>query len=221
MKKSLLRMLLCFAVLTLTCGTLLAADASRAPMGAVTVRSTVIHPMVDSDAAYKKIYSNLGTKTDAYDDANGWLVMGPTNTLYGYSQDIAMPFTPKKNATVFQIKIALQYYGYGANAATVALYKDAAGLPGKVAAHKDIKNLPTFGTCCTLASAKFAKGVKVKKGKQYWVVGTTGSKSTDSVNVWDYLWNDATGDFAFQQQSGGWVAYNAQLCAFAVYGTIP
>lgn len=205
------------AVLVLVSVSAFAAQAP-APQQAVGKRSNIVKPLVNPAAKLKTIYSNLGSKTDAYYDGSGYFVMGATNTLYGYSQDIALPFTPKKNATLTKVSAALQFYGYGTNAAVLGLYSDSAGLPGTKIFQKDVKNLPTFGTCCTLVSAT-NKGVKVKKGTQYWIVGTTDSNSTTSVNTWDFIWNEDVGPIAFQQNSGGWIAYDSgSTVAGAAYG---
>src|SRR5262249_2368922 len=137
-------------------------------------------------------------------------------------QDIALAFTPKKNATVTQVKMALQYYGSGVNGARAAIYNDKAGVPGKALAHKDLKNFGDFGSgCCKLATWKLAKPLKVKKGKQYWVVGTTDKTNSDTINTWDWVWDDHADNFAFQQDDGGWIIYNGTLPAGSVYGTIP
>jgi len=213
--RMLTRTLACMAILMIACGTLLAAQ-HQAPAVAMTKGSGVITPM-QHDAKLKTIFTNLGSKTAAYDSGNGWLVMGSANALYGYSQDIAMPFTPKKGATATEIKIALTYDASGTNGATVALYSDASGLPGKSMKSVNVKNLPTFGDCCTVVVAKLGKGVKLGK-KQYWVVGTTSAKTAATVDVWNYVYGDATGNFAFQQSGGGWNAYDSTLCAYGVFG---
>jgi hypothetical protein len=217
------KILLVTLLLTLCSVAVFAADSrAQSPQVAVTKASPVIHPMSSPPAGLKKIYSNLGSKTDAYDASNGYFVSGPDNAFNGQMQDIAIPFTPKKNSTVTQVKLPLQYYGSGFNGALVAVYNDAAGVPGKLLAKKELKNFGNFGDgCCKLAIWKLTKGVKVKKGKQYWVVGTTDKKSHDSINTWDFVFDDAAGDFAFQQDGGGWIMYNGSLPAGAVYGTIP
>ena len=118
----------------------------------------------------------MGSKTDTYDDTDGYLVEGPTNPATGEYQWIADPFTPKKASTVTEIEIALVYLGSGTNNAEVAL-TDVKGLPGKALETWNVKNLPTSGTCCKLVTVKSKKGIKVKKGKQYWVVGMTDKAS--------------------------------------------
>lgn len=215
--KMLTRVLVCMTIVMIACGTLLAAQ-HQAPAQAVTKGVGVIHPMARVDAKLKTIFSNLGSKTAAYDSANGWLVMGSSNTLYGYSQDIAMPFTPKKKATATEIKIALTYDSSGSNGGTVALYSDASGLPGSSLKSVDVKNLPTFGSCCTVTNAKLGKGVKLKAKTQYWAVGTTDATYAASVDVWNYVYGDGTGNFAFRQSGGSWNSYNSTLCGYGVFG---
>jgi len=220
--KMLTHLLACMAMVMIACGTLLAAQD---PSMAMTEGVGVIHPM-HIDAKLKTIFSNLGSKSRLFDSGNGWFVMGATNNYWGYGQDIAMPFTPKKKATAIQIKIALEYYGVGTNGATVALYSDASGLPGRSLKSVDITNLPTFGTClnlgisCTVDTVKLGKGVKLKAKRQYWVVGTTDSTTQDTVDEWNYVYGDGTGNFAFRQSGGNWNSYNSTLCAYGVFGYV-
>jgi hypothetical protein len=217
------KILLVTLLLTLCSITVFAADSrAHSPQAAVTNRPSVLNPLVPPWHGLKKIYSNLGSSTDAYDSANGWFVSGIDNIVNAQKQDIALPFTPKRNATIMEVGMALQYYGSGFNGAVAAIYDDASGLPGKALAKKDLKNFRNFGDgCCKLALWNLTKGVKVQKGKQYWVVGTTDKKSMDSINTWDWVFDDHPDNFAFQQDDGGWILYNGTLPAGAVYGTIP
>jgi len=209
------RTLLCLTVLTLACGTLFAAD-QRVPDRVITLASGDIKPNVVNDAKLKTIFSNLGSKTDTYDSTNGWLVAGP-NSSRGL-QWIAMPFTPRADATVTQIQSAVAYGNQGGiNGFNLVLAADSSGLPGKPLHSWDLKNLRLEDTCCKLDIANYAKGVKVKKGTQYWVVSQTDSKSTTAVDGWSNTWNDSTGNFAFNKGSG-WSLYNGTLSAFAVKG---
>jgi hypothetical protein len=210
--------LFCLTALTLACGTLLAAGQSL-PDRAITVGSGAIHPNVGNDAGLKTIFSNLGSKTDTYDDTNGWSVNGPKCSVCTRAPEwIAMPFTPKVNATVTQIQIALQYNNSGTDGFNLVLAADSAGLPGKSLHSWDEKSLPNFGTCCKLVTAKYATGVKVTKGKRYWVVARTDSKSGDAHDAWDWTWNDSRGLDAYKFRSGWLSLENDNLCAFAVQG---
>jgi hypothetical protein len=216
--------LLYIGVLALACGTLAAQDAQRAPQMSVTKASPVVREADPTPPGLKKIFSNLGSKTDTYDDTDGYLVEGPTNPATGEYQWIADPFTPKKASTVTEIEIALVYLGSGTNNAEVALYSDVKGLPGKALETWNVKNLPTSGTCCKLVTVKSKKGIKVKKGKQYWVVGMTDKASTTAYDAWDFVWNDAVGPIAFigTATNGVWTSYTSgPTQAFAVLGTTP
>lgn len=226
MKKTLLAVLLCFAVLSFLSVTALAAG----PSAVHTAARSNHNAKGNEDTAFKKIFSNLGPAGDLYDSTNGWLVMGPNNLGFGYLQDIAIPFTPAKNAHITKIQTSLQYYDLGlgqTNAALVAIFKDdGTGLPGAKKASKLVKNLQTFGVgCCTLANAGLATPFAVKAGTQYWVVGTSNSKSADSLNVWDWTFDDAPATFAFRQTGTAWYLLDQSAgypaSAVKVLGTIP
>jgi hypothetical protein len=222
--KSVKKTLLVTLLLMLCSATVFAADSRTAhsPQSAHTIVSSVVRPMVNPWRGLKMIYSNLGSKTDRYDSGNGWFVSGINNSFNAQKQDIALPFTPQQNSTVIEVLMALQYYGSGFNGATAAIYDDAGGLPGKALAKKDLKNFDNFGDgCCKLAIWHLKTGLQVEKGKQYWVVGTTDSKNADTINTWDWVFDDHADNFAFQQDDAGWIIYNGSLPAGAVYGTIP
>lgn len=209
----------------------LAAD--HGPKAATTQASSVIHHQLNNDAevAPVKIYGNLGPTDDLYDARFGYWVSGPDNVgpFPGLSQDIAMPFTPVQDSTVTRVKVALQYYNFGGgqtNGALLAIYDDANGLPGSALAKRRRGNFDDYGSgCCDLALWTLTSPLPVKAGVQYWVVGTTDKKTRDSVNTWDFVFDDAPGTFAFQQANGGWVLLNASLGyslpAVAVRGTAP
>jgi hypothetical protein len=222
----------CLALLTLVCGTLLAQDSlNRRPSMASTrnaAASSIHNPAEKVPANCKPIYTNFGPSGDLYDANNGYFVSGIDNSFNAQKQDIALPFTPKVNSTVIQVKLPLQYYGYGFNGATVSIYSDASGLPGSPlsGATKNPMNFQDFGSgCCDLAVAWFPNGVKLTGGTQYWIVGTTNTKSEDSVNTWDFNFNDAAATFAFQQDDGGWILITQSEGvagpAGAVWGTTP
>jgi hypothetical protein len=221
MKRTLLGLFLCLTL----CGTTVLAQA-RHPQAAASAPSAINRPMDNPDAGLRKIFSNLGTPTDAYDSTNGYFVSGQNNSLNAQKQDIAIPFKPRGNATILQVKLALQYYGYGANTAQVAIYSDAGGLPGAPLAKADLRDFEPFGSgCCVLAKWRLRTGLPVVQGTQYWVVGTTDNRSLDSVNTWDFVWDDAPGTFAFQQNNGGWILLGPgdgyAPSAVAVYGSVP
>jgi hypothetical protein len=174
-------------------------------------------------ASLTTIFSNFGSKADVYDATGGFIFAGPKDSFTGQQQDVAMPFTPTKNSTIITIKVPFQYYGYGYNGGTIELAADTAGLPGKVLAKQDLKSFQNFGSgCCKLVAWKLSKSVKVRKGKQYWIIATTGVKSIDSADTWDYVWNGAIGPVALQDNGAGWSLLTfLPSPAAAVYGTIP
>jgi hypothetical protein len=199
-----------------------AADSTgRSSQADMTNASSTIHRMPNPPAGRKKIFSNLGPKGNEY-ASGGPVVQGPDNGLNHQENDVAVAFTPKKNSTVTEVLMALQWWG-GFNGALAAIYDDAAGSPGKQLAGKDLTNFVTAGDgCCKLAKWKLAKGLKVKKGKQYWVVGTTDTKSRDSLIVWCSTMNKAAGILAEQTDDGGWIVFDESGApATAVFGTIP
>ena len=212
MKKTLLASLLCLTLLSL-CSFGFAADKATRPVAGATATPQAPHAYVDPDAgqALKVLFSNLGTSpTTLYDGANGWLVAGQLNTYNGQMQDIGIPFVAKANATIIGVKYAMQYYGYGVSGFKAAIYSDAAGLPGTALASGDVKVTSNFGDgCCALTAWKLKTPLAVTKGTQYWVVGTTDTKTKDTVQVWDWVYGDTPTTFAFQQDNGGWILLDA------------
>ncbi len=199
------------------------AGQQTGPLGAVTERSNVVHTATPPPPSVKVLFSTLGSKSDAYDGSNGWLIAGPTNSYDDENQAIANPFTLSANSTIQGIQIALTYYGYGENSSYVAIFSDASGLPGTLLKAWKVSNLPTFGDCCTLPTIRDAAGFKVSGGVQYWLVaGTNGTSENGTVDVWNYTYNDSQGAIAFENAGTGnaWTAYTGNN-AFALYGTTP
>jgi hypothetical protein len=80
----------CFVFITFVC-------ASRAAQGlqiAIVQRSPIVEPANGPEKGLTKIHSNLGSKTDAFDDCVSWSITGPDNPRWGEGY-LAMPFTPK------------------------------------------------------------------------------------------------------------------------------
>jgi len=162
------------------------------------------------------IYSNLGSKTDAYDDTNGVYVNGP-DAGQGNLQWIAAPFRPKQDAVVTKIEVPLEYGGAGTNAVTISLNEDRNNLPGKVIYTWNLANLPAWPSCCTLDVARDTKGLKVNKSVPYWVVAKTNAKTTTTLDVWPCVNNGNRGYVSFNQ-GGGWIPAEFYFPAFAVFG---
>jgi hypothetical protein len=177
---------------------------------------------VETPAGLKKIYSNLGTKTAAYDNTNGWLILGPTSA-FGQEQWIGFPFTPAKASTATQLKAALGYFNSGTNGATVWINKDASGVPGKAIVGKSVSNLKLWtDPCCDAIKIIKIKATKLKKKTQYWVVVGTNKSQTTAEDVWFFATGDPIGDQAYSFDGGTtWNTEQVQTSAFGVFGTIP
>lgn len=209
-----------FVFMIVFCGASLRAEEPRINRWRGTSSPAAV-PAQEAPAALQKIFSNLGTSTDAYNDTIGWPANGP---LSGFGQDfVGLPFTPTANAHVYVVRAAIQYQSSGANQVNLNLYSDVNGAPGTVLAGPvTVKNLPTFGTCCTLAEATFTAGAAVTAGTQYWVVANTPTTGTgsDFEGVWDFIATTYLNSF---DTGSGWNSFkeDAYEPAGAVYGTIP
>jgi len=225
LKRTLLGLFLCMTLVAL-CTVGFAADKGRPGYAATVVDKAKAHPPVDQDGltAFRLLFSNFGPDpTDLYDASNGYFVSGPNNAFNGQMQDIAIPFKARANANVVGIKYAVQeYLELGAAGFKASLNADAGGLPGASLASADVKIKISFGDpCCALTQWKLTTPVAVTKGTQYWVVGTTDQKTNTAINTWSFVYNDAPGTFAFQQDNGGWIlltaGYGYPPSAVAVY----
>ncbi len=176
-----------FSLLAL-CHLPLLAQTGHGPRTIHSTEKSAIHiPSAEPQKGLKKIYSNLGSKTAAYNDTEGPIISGP-NSGSGFTEFVAIPFTPKANSTVEQVQVAVQYLS-GANQVNVSIYGDANGAPGTLLAGPvTATNLPTFGTCCTLGVANFSP-LAVTGGTQYWLTADTPSTGTgsDFYGVWDWV----------------------------------
>jgi hypothetical protein len=212
--------LLCAAAL---CDLTLFAQSVKRPHIVHTTEKSAIH-MAPQEApeSLTKIYGNLGTKTDLYNDRAGWGVSGPASRVNN-SEFIALPFTPKANAHVSQARVAIQYGGFGANQINLSLYGDANGSPGTLLAGPvTVTNLPVSGTCCTLAIANFSP-VSVTAGTQYWIVADTplSGAGSDFLGYWKVVAKPIF-DVAFNPGDTGWFTNDANLLpAGEVLGSIP
>jgi hypothetical protein len=200
----------------------LLAEAGHGPRIMHTTEKSAIHvPPRETPASLKKIYSNLGPKTGLYNDTEGPIISGP-NSGSGFTEFAAIPFTPKNNSTVEQVQVAVQYLG-GANQVNLSIYADANGAPGTLLAGPvTVTNLPSFGTCCSLAVANFSP-LAVTAGTQYWVAADTPATGTgsDFYGVWDW-----TGKPLYPQarnKGSGWISFEGSPAESAgeVLGTIP
>ena len=175
-------------------------------------------PRQEVPAGLKTIYSNLGTKTNLY-TPGGFVLSGPNSAAGAIFT--AMPFTPKSDAHVSQVQVAVLYLS-GANQINLNIYSDSGGVPGTLLAGPvTVTNVPTHGTCCTLAIASFSP-VAVAAGTQYWVVADTPLTGTGS--DFEGTWGRSTRPVipsAFDRGTGWFSANVDELPAGEVRGTVP
>jgi hypothetical protein len=222
-KKILVCSLICMVVFALT---MPASAASK--KGIVTTQNgrqtvapqaKVFIPYVDDDAPLKTIYNNLGSAypLGVYWCCTGGTISGP-NSVIGDEFWDAAGFTPKADATVTKVKVAVGYVTGNVTHVIVTLSADNGGIPGKVLKKWKADNLPAFGSCCTVTTKKNA-GVKVKAGTLYWVTVQTENDS----DIWA-AWNlNDTDQVTLQPtafaQDGVWSGgQGAPTYAFAVLG---
>lgn len=202
--------------------TLFAQQHLKSISGPAQDKTQVRTPMQKAPVGLKKIFSNLGPKASAY-SSSAWLENGP-NAAGGGPQFIAMPFTPKANATVTQAQVAVQWNSSGANQINLSVYSDSSGAPGTlIGGPVTVTNLPTYSTCCALTIGGFSPGVSVLAGTQYWIVADTplSGQGSDFAGVWDFVPPAKTTVGA--NEGGSWFSFQASISepAGAVYGTIP
>jgi hypothetical protein len=129
---------------------------------------------------------------------------------------VANGFVPKANHIVTEVQVGATYV-QGTNTLVVSLNQDNKGVPGKVLHTWHFSNLPLFGSCCTLQTAKYAKGIPVKKGKLYWVVLRPQKQFQDTYDVWNDNIGGKQGTWA-NNTGSGWNASFQMLGGFGVFG---
>lgn len=203
-----------------------AAWAQAAGDGVVTInggRNTILMrapsdpfvPAVTESPKLVKIYSNLGTGSHVYNAIAGVGILGP-DAGQPWPESVGCGFRPKADHMVTEIQVGATYV-QGTNTLVVSLNEDNRGIPGKALHTWHFSNLPTFGSCCALQSAKYAKGIPVKKGKLYWVVLSPQQKFKDTYDVWNNNFAGTQGTFS-NNMGSGWNSSYQVLGAFGVFG---
>lgn len=217
MKKS----ILVLSILT-TFNLFLSAQASNLPRAVHAKQKPGLHiPAQEITEGLTTIYTNLGSKKVAYLGTDGWSITG-FNSFGGSSDafEIGLPFTPKANSHLSQVRAALQYDGSGANQVNFSIYSDADGTPGTLLAGPvTVTNLPNFPSCCTLAVANFTP-LALTGATQYWVIANTpaSGQGSDFVGV---NWNYKILPFAGSNGVNGWFREIGDTWpAGAVLGTV-
>jgi len=208
---------ICIVAITLCSANLFAQKTAQAPREAIIFTGAT----QEAPDAEVKIFSNLGSSTAAYFN-QGYLVLGPSNTLGDPSQSIGLPFKPAKASHAQTLEAGIQWYSSGANQVRLSLYSDASGVPGtKLAGPITVKNLATFPACCAVAKATIPS-TALTAGTQYWIVADTVATGTgdDFAGVWNAAGNQT--QIASDLGGAGYTAFPpSNIPAGAVYGTIP
>jgi hypothetical protein len=198
----------------------------QASRGVVTInggRTTILMrtpsepfvPATTPSSKLVKIYSNLGKGSNVYNSIAGVGILGP-DAGQPWPQSVGCGFRPKADHTVTEIQVGATYV-QGTNTLVVSLNEDNKGIPGKALHTWHFSNLPTFGSCCTLQTAKYSKGIPVKKGKLYWVVLSPQKKFQDTYDVWNNNFAGTQGTFS-NNIGSGWNSSYQVLGAFGVFG---
>ncbi len=168
--------------------------------------STVIpdaHPSVEEalPASASVIYSNFGTGTSLYNPSTGWTEAGAEANDYPLAE--AMSFTPASTYIVLRIDAAITYL-QGTNGMKLILAEDNGGVPGKIIYVASFSNLPDFGTCCTVQTAKLTPTktsyVGLKAGQPYWMYPVP--DSTTGYFIWNYDTTSKGGNGAVSKDYG-------------------
>ncbi len=162
-----------------------------------------------------EIYSNLGKGTKVYNAISGYGILGP-DAGQPWPQSVGCGFRPKADHTVTEIQVGATWV-QGTNSLVVSLNENNKGIPGKALHTWHFSNLPVFGHCCTLQTAKYAKGIPVKKGKLYWVVLSPQQQFKNTYGVWNNNFAGTQGTFS-NNIGSGWDSSYQVLGAFGVFG---
>jgi hypothetical protein len=186
--------------------------------------STVIpdaHPSAEEalPASASVIYSNFGTGTSLYNAGTGWTEAGAEANDYPLAE--AMSFTPASSYIVLRIDAALTYL-MGTNGMKLILAEDDGGIPGKIIYVASFSNLPDFGTCCTVQTAKLtptkSSFVGLKAGQPYWLYPVP--DDTTGYFIWNLDTTSKSGNGAVSKDYGKtWSATTlSPFGAFLLYG---
>ncbi|HEX4158745.1 MAG TPA: hypothetical protein VHY79_09730 [Rhizomicrobium sp.] len=160
------------------------------------------------------IFDSIGS---GYNCCDGWTISGPSSAI-GEQIWSASQITPTVSGKVKSIAAGVGYVT-GSNAAELAIYADASGLPGKMLWSADVSNLPTFGTTSTMTVGGKVTKVKLKANTPIWVAVQTDANSSDTWDAWDV---SNTTDAPLAQNTGsGWTNFGSNPAgAVTLYGKV-
>jgi hypothetical protein len=210
---------------------LLAAFLSACGGRSVTPAAQVAAPTNVAHAKLVTIAGNLASyRSGPYWAFEGSPVTGPDGER-GFPENWrAVAFSPSADHTATTLEVGVGLVS-GTNGLVVSLSRDDKGIPGKAIATAKLKNLPAFGTCCTIETATLTKGASLKAGTQYWVVVSTNKSEATTNATWMYDDTDQVDSFLEASYcpsncgSGpGWTPYQSDTVsgsalAYAVLGS--
>ena len=167
------------------------------------------------------IFNSLAGKypKGVYWCCEGYNVMG-ANSGAGV-QWMGGAFTPAADHTLTRVEVAVGYSGQGQNGVVISVNDDNGGVPGKSLKKWSVSGLPVFGTCCTIVVKTDNTGIALTGGKQYWIVLSTNSGETNTVDGWNVSDADQIDQANLASWDGStWHTFQtAPGLAFAVKGT--
>ena len=173
-------------------------------------------PAVLASSKLVTIYSTLGKGKNVYSTLSGFGILG-TDTGQMLPQMVANGFRAKSDHLVTEIQVGATHF-QGTNVLVVSLNEDNFGVPGKALHTWHFSNLPAVWSCCTLQTGKYAKGIKVTKGKLYWVVLRPEQRFQDTWDVWADNYAEKQGNYFSNNTGTGWNTSYQVLSAVGVFG---
>jgi hypothetical protein len=160
------------------------------------------------------IFDSIGS---GYNCCNGWTISGPSSQI-GEQIWLATQVTPSGKGKVTSIAVGVGYVN-GSNAAELAIYADASGIPGKMLWSGDVSNLPVFGTTSTATVGGKVKKVKLKANAPIWVAVQTDANSSNTWDAWDQ--SLTTNETLASNTGSGWVSDGTGAAgAMTIYGKV-
>jgi hypothetical protein len=163
-----------------------------------------------------KIYSTLGKGDNVYSTESGFGILG-TDTGQMLPEMVANGFRPKADHLVTEIRVGATHL-QGTNVLVISLNEDNHGAPGKALRTWHFSELPPVWSCCTLQTAKYAKGIPVKKGKLYWVVLRPEMAFQDTWDIWADNFAGKQGSLFSNNTGTGWNTSYQMLSSLGVFG---
>jgi len=222
-KSTLTRVALCLAVFAFSLSAFAASKHGNVQLtknnrvATTSMHSKIVAQNIREDAKLTKVFSNISKYPFArYFCCYGWTISGPSSQI-GEQIWLAAPFTPSSKTTAKKVEVSAGWF-LGTDSLVVGIAEDDGGVPGDMLASKLVNNVFEFGTCCTLTTAFFSKGVALDANTQYWVVMSTNSKDEDFGGAWAINTTDDR-NYTFATNTGtGWATTSAFLGGYAVLG---